>query len=101
MNSVECEGLVLEYSSFLLQRLLTDVGKRPNPSLWLMNFQGNLKISPGSQNVLADIELPTVDWFALQPQAWKEVSATEDVLDRDVNAKENVINNHPGYVMNN
>ena len=46
-----------------------------------------------------NIKSAGLDLLALPPQAWQEVSTGEDVLDREVKAKENITNNNPGQIV--
>ena len=46
-----------------------------------------------------NIKTAGLDLLALPPQAWEEVSTGEDVLDREVKAKENITNNNPGQIV--
>ena len=46
-----------------------------------------------------NIKSAGLDLLALPTQAWEEVSTGEDVLDREVKAKENITNNNPGQIV--
>ena len=75
------------------------LGKRSLLSFRFNCFQGRLEVPPWDQLVLANIKVTVVDLLTLPPEAGHVVSTTEDVLDRNVNAKEKFTNNYPGKIV--
>ena len=64
-----------------------------------MSLQIRLVISSWCQCRFSNIKIFPLDLFNLPPETRQEVFAAEEVLDRDVDTKEEVTDKYPGYVV--
>ena len=92
-NLVEFFRFVINHFFPSLQAILADVCKG------LLGLQVWLIIPSWYQCSLTNIEPLPLDLFNLPPESREEMFAAEEVLDRDVNTKEEVTDKYPGNVV--